>query len=521
MATRFSMYAVLAQQTERTRGSSATQIKELITESDSKITLLRNEIAALESRIAALIELRDLERAAGDALRSLTAPIRMLPVELLAEIFLLSIRDGSNIYSGSKSWHIQDAFRVSHVCREWRQIANSTLRLWTGPMTVDFRQQRYLTEEGSNGLETWLARSAPLSVPITVTGLVNQSWLTESGSRLTEILLCIAARWRWLRFVDYTVPGSFIQRLAGSRLDSLEELVLWSVEGDDLHFDPTTILSFTTAPRLRNAILSTACRIPMPWAQLTDITLEGRISLETFRNIFSQCINVVNVSLIAIGWAVFSPIQPDALALNQLRFLSVTSIGGEDGMQFFACISAPALDELRLCFEDGDIEWAEDAFTAFQLRSPNITKLTIEGRGLPVPSHALIAAFRHAPSLTHCSIDHCPDSVDDHFCQALCYTADAEPLVPHLHTLAIAETDGNLSQDGLATMIASRWWSDAELASRSRPRAVARWRQIRLQTDAIDSSFEFSSAFRGAIYALRKTGLDVDFVESEDWRLDW
>ncbi|KAF7357602.1 F-box domain-containing protein [Mycena sanguinolenta] len=515
------MYAILAQQTERTRGSSTSQIKQLIAESDSKIILLENEMAALESRMAALVELRDLECAARDALRFLTAPIRTLPVELLAEIFLLSIREPDESgYIYSKLLHIQDAFRISHVCRRWRQIANGTPQLWAGPVKVDFRQQRSLTEEGINGLEMLLARSAPLTVPVTIIGLENGSRPTESSCRATETLLCTAARWRSLRFVNYMVPPWFFQRLAGRSLDCLEELVLWNVDQDS-HFDPTTVSSFATAPRLRKATLSSTCGIPMPWAQLRDITLAERISPESFRSIFSQCIDVLKVCVRVVGTSVLSQIRPDALALNQLRILSVTWVGDESGMQFFDCLSAPALDELHLCFEEGDIDWAEDAFTAFQLRSPNITKLKIEGEGFPVPSHALITAFRHAPFLTHFSIDHCPNSVDDHFCQALCYTDDAEPLVPRLHTLAVAETDGKFSQDGLANMIASRWWTDTELASRSRPPAVARWKQIRLKEDWIGSSFEFSSTFRGTIYALQETGLDFDFVELEYWKLDW
>ncbi|KAJ6466312.1 hypothetical protein C8R45DRAFT_485534 [Mycena sanguinolenta] len=519
MAAHSPMYAVLAQQTERTRGSSTSQINELIADSDTKITLLQNEIAALESRIAALVELCDLERAAGDALRSLAAPIRTLPVELLAEIFSLSIREPDESgYIYSKQLHIRDAFCVSHVCRQWRQIANRTPRLWTGPIQVDFHQGP--GENYVDGLETWFARSAPLTVPISITGLEYRTQFTESGSRVTEALLCLAARWRSLRFVSFTAPPPwFVQRLVGRRLDCLKELVLWNMEQNS-HFDFTTISSFATAPRLRKATLSSTCGIPMPWAQLTDVTLKDCISPVTFRDIFSRCIDVVNAS-ICIAWSVLAPIRPDALALNQLSILSVILIGAVDGMQFFDCISAPALDELHLCFEE-DMEWAEDAFTAFQLRSPNITTLKIEGEGLPVPSHALIAAFRHAPFLTHFSIARCPDSVDDHFCQALCYTENAEPLVPRLHTLAVAQIDGQFSQDGLANMIASRWETDAELALRSNPPAIARWRQIRLKVDLMDSPHTpFSSGFQETMNALQETGLDVDFVDLDDWSLDW
>ncbi|KAF7357569.1 F-box domain-containing protein [Mycena sanguinolenta] len=526
MAPHFPMYAVLPQQTERIRRTSAAQSKELIAESDSKVESLRNQIGTLESRVAALIERRVRERA-GDALRSLVAPIRTLPVELLAEIFLLTIREldlsGSRYVDfGREYLHIKDAFRVSHICRQWRQIANGTPRLWTGPIRVDFHRRRNEWIY-ADGLETWLARSAPLSVPIIIMG-PHHSWLPESKSRLIEILLCIAARWRSLRFFSHVLPASFVQRLAGCRLDSLEELVLRGVERDNLHFDPTTILSFSTAPRLRSVTSYWACGIPMPWAQLTNISFGNFgdvLSPETFRNVFSQCMNVVKAS-INIEW---SAVGFDALVLNQLRILSVTWYGDEGyGMQFLDCLSAPALDELNMYLEGGrsDMQWAEATFTAFQRRSPNITKLRITGRDcLSVPSQALITALRYAPSLTHFCIEDCPNAADEDFCHALCYIDDAEPLVPRLHTLAVGEFGGDLSQEGLANMIASRWWSDAELGSRSRPPLVARWRQIRLRGDSIEEGFNFDSEFRDAMYALQEGGLDVDFVHRYgSWRLD-
>jgi hypothetical protein len=118
-AARFSVLAMVSEQTKRTRGSSVSQIKQFIEESDSKMASLETEIAlrisSFESlKIEALSELRDRERA---ALWFIIAPIRTFPVELLAEIFVLTIREALHIY---------DAFRVAHVCDSWRQIARGT-----------------------------------------------------------------------------------------------------------------------------------------------------------------------------------------------------------------------------------------------------------------------------------------------------------------------------------------------------------------------------------------------------------
>ncbi|KAJ6486696.1 hypothetical protein C8R45DRAFT_1214040 [Mycena sanguinolenta] len=183
---------ILAEETERTKGNSRTQIKQFIVESDSKITSIQNEIAALESRIAALVKLRDRECAAGAALRFLIAPIRTLPVELLAEIFALTI-------------HESDSDDFPH--------------LWAGPVHVSFSRQPGYDWESYIG------------VHIFISGLRIGSWLDQSGSRM--------------------MPRSLLQGLAGCRLDSLEELGLPFVIPDVPDVDLTTMFTFTTAPRLR------------------------------------------------------------------------------------------------------------------------------------------------------------------------------------------------------------------------------------------------------------------------------
>ncbi|KAJ6451588.1 hypothetical protein C8R45DRAFT_759476, partial [Mycena sanguinolenta] len=79
-------------------------------------------ITSFDSRISALIELRDSERACALALRYLVSSIRTLPVELLAKIFDLAIEEGY--------MYIRHAHRISQVCSHWRQVALNTPQLW-------------------------------------------------------------------------------------------------------------------------------------------------------------------------------------------------------------------------------------------------------------------------------------------------------------------------------------------------------------------------------------------------------
>ncbi|KAJ7366349.1 hypothetical protein DFH08DRAFT_1071877 [Mycena albidolilacea] len=212
---------------------------------------LETEIALKSEslKIEALSELRDRERATGAALRFLIAPIRTLPVELLAEIFVLTIRE---------ALHIHDTFRVAHP-------------------------------------------------------------LLASGNSI--------------------------------ELDS---------------------------------------RIPMPWAQLTDLALTTGHSAEIFLAVFAQCTKLVRAFLFTSRWSIIpSATGADILVFRYLHVLSITFAGDEvDAMPFLGRLAASALDALRLNFE-------------CESRAPNITRLESNGYRSHLPAHALRATLFHAPALTH------------------------------------------------------------------------------------------------------------------------
>ncbi|KAJ7366346.1 hypothetical protein DFH08DRAFT_834087 [Mycena albidolilacea] len=458
---------------------------------------LETEIAlqARSLEIEALSELRDCERATGAALRFLIAPIRTLPIELLAEIFVLTIRKVS---------HMQDAYRVSHVCGHWRRVAHGTPRLWTGPLCLSLEADAESEETYADGLRAWLARSALLPVPIYFT--TQRPW---HGGHILEEVLDVAFRWRSL-CVFASLPVHLARRLADIRLEALEELQLPAVIVD---FDPTGILSFAAAPRLRKLTINVDCRIPMPWAQLTDITLTTAPSLDICLGIVVPCTNLVKLSLVARG-SILPPAEDDILVFHHLRVLSIAFARGDSGatevqaMLFMGRLSAPALDDLQLNLEcAARIQWDEDTFTAFQSRSPNISKLEIKGYRSYLPATALRAALVHAPSLTHLCLHRFRHSVDDALLSDLCYTDGVQPLLPRLHNLSLTWVIGaGTSKDLLVSLFASRWWTDADLASRP-PSTVARWTRIKLGSEVFSA---FGQGFRARMEELRKAGLIIE-----------
>ncbi|KAJ6451582.1 hypothetical protein C8R45DRAFT_1041721 [Mycena sanguinolenta] len=385
---------------------------------------------------------------------SIVSPIRTLAVELLAEIFDLAIQDRT---------HIEDTYRVSHVCSDWRQIAHGTPRLWTRPLQVDVCRKGVLVQDG---LRIWLARSAPLPVSLLLAkgnGDINPGILEE--------FLRVAPRWRSLR-TQVLLPAWFISQLSQCRLDNLEELNFGLINGNNL----PNPLSITAVPRLRKFNIYSfspelQLRNLIPWGQLTDLDIHSRDSHVVF-DILSQCSNLLTANVFTSGWY-----QEDVLVFGQLHTLTFTLSAPSETppiTQFFEHLSTPLLRKLRVKLGHG--HWTQAHFTAFQLRAPNITHL--EFNQLPsVTSDDLGAAIRHAPSLTHLTLDRCDNCFDDAFIRTLHYVDGVEPRAPRLHSLVVHGRAW--SEDILAGMIASRWWTDAELVSVSP--VVARWTRVELK----------------------------------------
>ncbi|KAF8208437.1 hypothetical protein K438DRAFT_1961048 [Mycena galopus ATCC 62051] len=436
--TPLSVRAVFLEQIEQTRQSSKADIERFIGESELKIT-------ALESQISALVDLRDRESACVASLKYILSPIRTLPVELLATIFQLTIDDDT---------HVNDAFRLSQVCVDWRQVAHGTLHLWTRRIQIDLEND-YSEVYADAG---W-SRS-------------------DINRRVWEDLSSIAPRCGSLQLRGgrrLSAP-KFLSRLGQCRLDILEELDLGRIGNVDggIHLNALPRLR-----QLRIRIDSDFSQILIPWVQLTDLTLIVSLP-DTALDILTQCANLIRASITTGGWEVL-PQRRNILALPHLHALSVHfSHTPERTALFFGRISAPALRDLCVYSTMSGTGWGESHFTAFQLRAPHLTSLKFTN--LVFTSDDLQAVIIHAPALTHLELRYCHRGLDDAFVGALYYRDGVTPLVPHLHSLVLGGNELEaLTEDILAGMIASRWWTDTELATHVVPPAVARWTHVEVQ----------------------------------------
>ncbi|KAF7367563.1 hypothetical protein MSAN_00819400 [Mycena sanguinolenta] len=480
--TAASVRAILIEQTERTGNSSKADIQRFIEESELKMTSLG---------------WRDRERACIDSLRYIISPICTLPIELLVEIFRLAIDDET---------HIEDAHRISQICSDWRKIAHATPRLWTGLIYVDLGSQKIFGREQlyADGLTAWLARSAPLPVPISL-----ELYRENSDPCIVEEVFRIAPRISSLHCPNY-LPLSLIRRLAECRLDSLEELELGLPDSDP---NTSEFPALTTAPRLRKSSITISSGQPhilVPWAQLTDLTLDCD-SIDVILDILPQCAILTCASLITSGWstnAAAVQLTRPPLTLSHLHTLSLEFTPLEHMREILGVVTAPALEILHLNFQELDEELQSPAsLAAFLMQSPNITQLEIICGFFTPTSHELIVTLEHTVRLTHLKlVDPYRVSLDHALIAALSYKENSTPLVPRLRDLVLADIDPNgFATAALENMFFSRWWTDTETTLS--PRTVSRWSRLELQGI-------YSEEFTESMKVLQRKGLPLELRNS-------
>ncbi|KAJ7166340.1 hypothetical protein C8R43DRAFT_1232390 [Mycena crocata] len=455
-------------------------------------------IARIDSQIRDLMRLRDRERGLITALKLVIAPIRKLPAEILVEIFLHYL----DIWWYSRN-DLKRVLTLSHVCAHWRQIACTTPQLWTGALPINFKKA--FSDTYLSMAKTFLERSAPFPIPMTL------DVESRGVAPLINSLFSSAPRWRSLQLHDYF--SARFRQMAPNTLANLESIDV-KIYGPAGYAAPVT--AFLTAPLLRRVNLQAAqstSHLPMPWAQLTHVTL-SETSPQLSLDILLQCTSICSATFTDMNaWSV----EPDAalpVALPQLESLEVRfrweSLEVGHITPFFARLELPGLSNLSLS-TGSEYFWSSTDFTQFQLRSPNIEQLTIDNCSFEPDD--LIAVLLGAPNLVNLSLELCRNCIDDSVLDLLRYTEQTAPVVPRLASMYAFIIDDQFTEGFMQKMVQSRWWSDAQLSALPAPPAVARWKRLCIgRSDCEDDFPAFSARFKAKMDLFRSQGLDVDIT---------
>lgn len=416
-----------------------------------------------------------------DKLEALLSPIRLLPIEVVGEIFNYCLDDTSfepmSLNSGP--------LLMTHVCSSWRRIAINKSNLWTHIwVTIDNNEDR----EGWPALvKLWIERSGqlPLNFHIQETEKHNYSQHPDSVFfRVLDILLPQAHRWKSVELLNRNFQATgdtqwFHKLPQRPDFPLLESFTLQARRMEQQELARVTEM-IRQSPRLHSVtwMIKTAVTMPtLPWAQLTHLTLIFICSLDMTLDILSNCPHLhqldISVQLLQGTQALRH------VTHTKLETLYFSCSGTLEPL--FDSITLPRIKDLTIdqmpdihVPEIANGPWPHGAFMKFLKRS-NCAVEKFSMMDITIVNDAdLIDLLRHlSPSLVNLVIDNedCP-FVTDAVLRSLSYPsvssyiqdkgdiADADAfkdvLCPRLQELRLtgcmATTDGVL-----ADMVESRW----------------------------------------------------------------
>ncbi|KAJ7176295.1 hypothetical protein C8R43DRAFT_975383 [Mycena crocata] len=221
----------------------------------ARLAHIKAQILDLERSLVSLHLEKDVVEKRLDSYRY---PVLTLPNEITSEIFLQFLP----IYpSCPPSTGLLSPTLLTHICRNWREIALATPALWRAIWLV-FRDLNS-DERNRKLLLPWMAASGSLPLSIRMHAQDLDLRLDEC----VETLCLYRGRWEYLHIEGITGP-EVIFPFFSEPMPSLRHIT-FSTEHDPEH--PGT---FGDAPLLCSAILNPYPNVlSLPWIQLTRLTL--------------------------------------------------------------------------------------------------------------------------------------------------------------------------------------------------------------------------------------------------------
>lgn len=209
--------------------------------------------------------------------RSLIAPIRSLPNELLSEIFEWSC--------DLSPWDHNFPVSLLLVCRDWQAVALSTPTIWANIIFGEYFQSDSSIKNGSaNQAVSWLRRAAnkPLSLKFPEP--------LEVDTKIPKELISACERWEHLHCsLDCQSPSIF-SPIKG-HLPLLKALVL--ITDSTIHLPDLNL--FEIAPRLRDVLLfrpRADAMLKLPFSQLTKLSITQLLPSELWLEYLRLCPNL-------------------------------------------------------------------------------------------------------------------------------------------------------------------------------------------------------------------------------------
>ncbi|KAJ7019200.1 hypothetical protein C8F04DRAFT_1052036 [Mycena alexandri] len=278
-------------------------------------------------------------------------PIKLLPVEVLGEIFSWTLGDWGTMTDEGSSLNLEP-LTISHVCGHWRAVSLSMPMLWA-TIWIDRPRAAHIPM-----VKLWIERSrnCPLSINLRQTD--PKSCLTFPTStehdftdEIFGLLIPQLHRWQTIDFVFKTDTQQSLLSIPQDEAVALEHVALhidsWDTTGAE-----SLQSALYSRPSVRSVRLSPASsRRDVAWTQLTHLDADPECTLETCLGILAACPTLSSAKFTCSAqpdWTHTPFTHPNqCLTLPSLVDLTIKA-SRVDLSPFFTRLTLPALRSLAL-----------------------------------------------------------------------------------------------------------------------------------------------------------------------------
>ncbi|KAF8154894.1 hypothetical protein B0H34DRAFT_799627 [Crassisporium funariophilum] len=380
--------------------------------------------------------------------QAVLSPIRKLPPEILAEIFLCAAGDSSVAWPASGQGGMP--WLLGNICSYWRTVFLSLPKLWQEfHLKLGIGEQKGVLELA----KTCLHRSGKELLTFSF-----EADTSEMVFAILDVLTLHSERWKDVS-IDVGRLSTCLTSLSGarSRVPNLQKLHLGTSAMDTMS-SRVILDTFADAPSLRQVSISRLTQpfhfLRIPWSQITCLTSKFSTFQEgEFSQILRHATNLVSFS--TEGERILEVTASQPVLLPYLRKLAITNKGSYIAKSF-QFLTAPNLKELHL---HAITPFNPEQTVAMLARSGcKLSHLRLEASRDPdalwEENIGIVWLLAELPSLVY--LDLSVLKSEDDICPRITYRLSAsQPLLPNLETLVI-EDNYCVSVHALTEMVASR-----------------------------------------------------------------
>ncbi|KAF7346535.1 hypothetical protein MSAN_01881600 [Mycena sanguinolenta] len=322
--------------------SEILEIRSLLVDPLEEIARIDAQIEKMELTLAQLREKRALLQRPIDAHRALISPMRLIPRDILLEIFFACLPSEHNALIDLS----EAPLLFGRICRHWRSVAYSTPMLWS---SIHIPPLDYLNTPPNilSGLErvveAWLERSAACPLSISLYDLTNRLEFNPNLGKhpLALQIIAVSRRLRYLALAGDAELLCPILQLGSEKLPSLKTFQMITLSNQT---PSTNILDIPTLKDVALTVLENSAFTLSLAGQCMAKT--GGLDFEAALDVLRRCPNLEQCEIRVTTYSVHSGSNPSPIMLPQLHTLAL--IGWDFDVHKWVDLVAPNLRSLRI-----------------------------------------------------------------------------------------------------------------------------------------------------------------------------